>query len=159
WSATDNVGVTTVDLLLSRTGPSGPFEVLATGIPNTGSHTWTVAGSGTSSAVFKVCAHDAGGNVGEDMSDSPFTISNTAAVERLGTAPPAAVTLERIQPNPMRDVAGIAFGLPAAAHVRLRVLDLQGRDVADLVDEELPAGGYAMTWDARRGSTALPSGM
>ena len=45
----------------------------------------------------------------------------------------------------------VRFGLPVAAPVRLRVLDLQGRGVAVLADGLWPAGRQSVTWD---GTTA-----
>ena len=159
WTATDNAGVTAVDLLLSRSGASGPYEAIATGIANTGSYTWVAGGGTTANAVFKVRAHDAASNTGEDASNSPFAITGITGVEPLSTSAPRALTLEPVQPNPTRDVARIAFGLPAASHVRLQVLDLMGREVATLADETIPAGSYAMRWDGRSGGRPVPTGM
>src|SRR5207249_4119071 len=53
WSATDNVAVTAVDLLLSRTGSGGPFDSLAVGIANTGTFGWSVTGPTTADAFLE----------------------------------------------------------------------------------------------------------
>ncbi|HKQ58855.1 MAG TPA: T9SS type A sorting domain-containing protein, partial [Candidatus Eisenbacteria bacterium] len=76
WTATDNVGVTCVDLYLSRTGPTGPWETIATCIPNSSPYNWTVTGPPTTQAIFRVVAYDAAGNNGEDKSDEVFTIED-----------------------------------------------------------------------------------
>lgn len=76
WTATASCGpVTSVDLLLSRTGPGGPFSMIATNIQNTGSHPWPVTGPKTSSAYLKVVARDGSGNSGSDLSDAAFSIA------------------------------------------------------------------------------------
>ena len=74
WTAADNVGVTSVDLLLSRNGTSGPWETIATGIPNSGNYAWTVSGPATNNAILQVVAHDAENNSASDNSDYPFAI-------------------------------------------------------------------------------------
>src|SRR5262249_23117743 len=42
WSASDNVSVTSIDILVGRNGVNGPLDTLVTGIPNSGSWTWMV---------------------------------------------------------------------------------------------------------------------
>jgi hypothetical protein len=74
WSASDNVGVTCVDLLLSRNGLAGPFDPIATCVANTGSYQWLVDGAETVAALLRVVGHDAAANSGADDSDLPFTI-------------------------------------------------------------------------------------
>lgn len=43
-------------------------------------------------------------------------------------------------PNPFRGRTTVQFALPEASHVTLAVYDVLGRQVALLVDGELPAG-------------------
>jgi flagellar hook assembly protein FlgD len=43
----------------------------------------------------------------------------------------------------------VAFSLPSAAHVRLGIYDLTGKQVATLMDGERPAGRSEATWDGR----------
>jgi subtilisin family serine protease len=75
WNATDALGgVTAVDLELSRTGPAGPWETIATGIPNTGSYAWTSTGVPTVLAILRARASDAAGNTGQDDSDQTWTL-------------------------------------------------------------------------------------
>lgn len=92
WSAADNVGVTSVDLYLSRTGPSGPWETIATGLPNTGSYPWLVDGTPSADAWLRVVAYDAAGNTAQDQSDAAFFISLDATPTLLATFVANAVT-------------------------------------------------------------------
>jgi len=66
------------------------------------------------------------------------------------------VALGAIVPNPSRGFARIPFSLPHDAHVRLGVIDAQGRRVAVLADGFMPAGRHEVTWngDGDRGRVA-----
>lgn len=156
WTASDNVAVTSVDVLLSRTGAGGPWETLATGLPNTGSTGWTVSGTGTTDAYVRVVAHDAAANSGEDVSDAAFTISSTVGV---GDGAVAEFALGSITPNPARGDAHVHFALPVASQVTLRVFDAQGREVAVLARRAFPAGRHELSWNGRGRSSAAPSGI
>lgn len=77
-------------------------------------------------------------------------------------AEPAAVAefaLSPVSPNPSRGVARMSFALPVGGAVRLRVMDLQGRVVASLVDGDLPSGRHHVTWDGTTAGGPLRSGM
>jgi len=74
WSATDAVGVTSVDLAWSSDGGATFPNVLASGIANSGSWSWTVPNLPTGTARVRVLARDAAGNLGRDSSAADFTI-------------------------------------------------------------------------------------
>jgi len=153
WSASDNVAVTSVDLLLSRNGAAGTYTAVATGIANSGSFSWTVSGPATANAFFEVVAHDAGGHAVSDVSDSAFTLTRVNAVP---DGPVATLSFSPVAPNPVRQHGTFAFGLPAAAHVRLTVLDIQGRAVAELANGTFEPGRHQVRWDAAARGGAAP---
>ena len=62
-------------------------------------------------------------------------------------------------PNPSRGTLRIPFALPANAHVRLNVMDVQGRMVANLVDAVFSAGRHEVMWDAAKGGGQVRPGM
>src|SRR5207253_8684396 len=139
WTATDNGQVGSVDLLLSRDGAGGPFDPVASGLPNTGSYEWTATGPNTVSALFEAVAHDTAGNAGSDVSDATFTITGPVGVEE---ALVTEFSLSPVTPNPIRRAGDVRFALPRASRVRLTVLDLQGREVGVLADGEFAAGRH-----------------
>jgi hypothetical protein len=57
-------------------------------------------------------------------------------------------------PNPFTNVTRFRFGTVERGRVTLRVFDVQGRLVGDLIDDELPSGAHAITWDSRTTSGA-----
>jgi len=63
-------------------------------------------------------------------------------------APPAQYSLAQNYPNPFNPTTTIAYGLPLMTHVRLRVFDLLGRNVATLVDGVEPPGPHDSVLDA-----------
>jgi Divergent InlB B-repeat domain/SdrD B-like domain len=144
WSASDNIAVTAVDLLLSRTGSAGSLESVALGIANTGTYNWTVTGPATANAFLRVVAHDANGNTAADTSDAAFTIISTLAA---GDAPVTEFELAGMAPNPVRAHGRVSFAIPRSARVRLSIVDVQGREVAVLADGEWGPGRYERVWD------------
>ena len=69
---------------------------------------------------------------------------------------PGELALAQSRPNPARGAATIAFMLPERMAASLRVYDVQGRLVRELVKGELAAGVHSVTWDGR--STGGPIG-
>jgi hypothetical protein len=61
--------------------------------------------------------------------------------------PPGELSLAL--PNPARGAMRLRFGLPAAADVRLEVLDIQGRHVHELARGAREAGWHELTWEGR----------
>lgn len=51
-------------------------------------------------------------------------------------------------PNPFNPATTIAFSLPKACFVTLKIHDLLGKEVATLVAEKLPAGKHLRMWEA-----------
>jgi flagellar hook assembly protein FlgD len=62
-------------------------------------------------------------------------------------APPALVQTVSCRPNPFNPRATIAFVVPTSGRVTLKVYDLRGRLVRQLLDEERPAGPGTVVWD------------
>jgi hypothetical protein len=149
WTATDNDSVTAIDLLLSRHGIGGPYESIASGLPNSGLYTWTVTAPVTDSALVKVVGHDVAANTGAAVSDSLFQITDATAA----TAKPVAVlSLAAPLPNPATSSIHFQFGLPRDANMRLAILDVTGREVAVLFSGRQSPGWHATTWTGRAGA-------
>jgi hypothetical protein len=60
-----------------------------------------------------------------------------------------AVRLHPNAPNPFNLSTRLFFDLPSDGEVRLRVLDVRGRLVRQLIDGFRPAGPSSATWDGR----------
>ena len=78
---------------------------------------------------------------------------NDPATEVVG-APALPSGLGRPSPNPAASVSRVAYRLARPGRVALRVYNVQGQLVRDLVDAAAPAGEYSATWDGRDRSGA-----
>ncbi len=68
---------------------------------------------------------------------------------------PSEFKLYQNYPNPFNPETNIRFGLPEITFVKLAVYDLLGREVANLVNEQLKPGSYEVEWN----SLNYPSGV
>jgi hypothetical protein len=85
WSASDNVGVSTIDLAYSTDGGATYPGTIATGLSNSGSYTWSVPNAPSTTARVRVTAHDAAGNTGSGASTGNFTIDRWTLTASAGT--------------------------------------------------------------------------
>jgi len=68
---------------------------------------------------------------------------------------PEEFNLYQNYPNPFNPTTTIRFELKQSGQTVLKIYDLLGKEVFRLVDEELSAGSYKVTFDAN----SLPSGI
>jgi hypothetical protein len=157
WNASDNVGVTSIDLLLSRDGGASYPESLATGIPDTGTFGWIAGGPGSTNCRVMVIAHDAAGLMNRDASDGVFTILDAVASS---PQPALAFAFRGAGPNPFTRETGLVLTLSAPETVALNVFDIAGRRVSELHRGTLRAGRHLFRWsgDDRAGGD-LPGGV
>lgn len=63
---------------------------------------------------------------------------------------PSDFTLEQNYPNPFNPSTKISFGLPQRSNVVLKVFNVLGQEVAELVNESLEAGTHSYNFDASK---------
>jgi uncharacterized protein (TIGR03790 family) len=110
----------------------------ATGNGETVSHTYTRTGNFSVSVIV---------SNGTCVS----TIRHTIVVLQVNStdeipALASSVRLDASYPNPTASLTAIPFTLPARMHVRLRVYDALGRQVATLADEMFDSGPHSILW-------------
>lgn len=72
---------------------------------------------------------------------------------------PADFVLQQNYPNPFSAATTIAFSLPAAEHVDMRIYNVLGQEVQQLVNNVMPAGFQQLVWDGNAaGGASLPAG-
>ncbi len=81
-------------------------------------------------------------------------IATPVEPERVPTTPKEFV-LDQNYPNPFNPTTNIRFSIPERSHVSLKIYDLLGKEIADLVSEEKSSG----TYDVRFNGSNLPSGV
>ena len=84
WTATDNVGITRVDLAYSPNAGNS-WLTIATGLSNSGSYSWSIPNVASTTALVRVEGFDAAGNRDTDLSGGYFTVTSVPV-----NAPPVA---------------------------------------------------------------------
>jgi photosystem II stability/assembly factor-like uncharacterized protein len=95
-----------------------------------------------------------GGTQGGGVWKRPLSDMITS-VKSPSTNLPANLTLSQNYPNPFHSVTDICFSIPSASFVSLRIFNTLGREVATLVEDELPAGTYTKQWNAKNISSGI----
>jgi len=96
---------------------------------------------------YKISAVDVHGN------ESGFVLLGPEDVTGIDTPKvPGASYLAQNCPNPFNPMTKIAFGLAVPGCVNLRIYDVSGRLVRELVDETRPAARYEEVWDGLDGA-------
>jgi hypothetical protein len=78
-----------------------------------------------------------------------ITELETTAVDEPPSLTTLPLTFAAPSPNPARDRMDLSFTLPRAARARLRVIDLDGREVARVLEAEQTSGPHTVHWDGR----------
>jgi len=87
---------------------------------------------------------------------SLFRHNNTSGLEETLTPKiPANYFLSQNYPNPCSSTTSIEFSLPYRQIVTLKVYDIQGREVAVLVNEVKQSGIYTVTFDTKKLSNGI----
>jgi hypothetical protein len=76
-------------------------------------------------------------------------------IEDLNSAVPMNYALHQNYPNPFNPTTMISYQLPVIGPVQLTVHDILGREIATLVNRQMPAGEHQVSWDA----SDMPSGI
>lgn len=82
----------------------------------------------------------------------PAAFLSTGAPLLASEPPREGPTLAAAAPNPFRDATSVTYSLPAAGRARLRVIDVTGRTVTELVDATRGAGTYHAEWRGTDGA-------
>jgi len=68
---------------------------------------------------------------------------------------PLTYSLSQNYPNPFNPFTNIKFDLPKSGFVEITIFDIQGREIAILVNQQMQPGVYSVNWDASN----YPSGV
>ncbi len=93
---------------------------------------------------YRVAAVDNAGNVSDLCNEISLKATD---VEKVGMLP-TDFALEQNYPNPFNPTTRIQFSLPTASPVRLAIYNVSGELVRLLVNDDLAAGTYRLTWNA-----------
>jgi len=83
-----------------------------------------------------------------DFYQGSVTILPPADVDDEFFGVPKTLELKQNFPNPFNPVTTIAYSVPERSHVRLKVYNILGQEVATLVDRMQNAGEHQVAWEA-----------
>jgi hypothetical protein len=85
---------------------------------------------------------------------SPIVIDDITAIDEV-TAHPDGIAISRVYPNPFNSSTTIEFSLDKPQFITLKVYDILGREIRELLSEEKPSGKHRISFDA----SSLSSGV
>jgi len=116
----------------------------------------TETSSWASTTAGTACAYCSFGGSTIPPNGLTFTfIPQPVGIEPPGYGVPNVFKLYNNFPNPFNPTTLIQFDLPKAAYVKLAIYDMLGQEITMLVNENLQAGTYSVTWNAEN----YPSGI
>jgi hypothetical protein len=130
------------------------WSTIISSTPSNGTYSWTVASQDSSDECLIKITNVTNNSI-NDASDGTFTIDIVSSVENPGEITPTEFDLVQNHPNPFNPSTTITYSLANEEHVSLKVYDIMGREVAELVNEDQAAGTYSLHFDA----SSLASGM
>ena len=121
---------------------------------------WNISYNGTANSL------DAAVRVGTDQNGNVYTTGNSIGeltgydivlikyiqtsigIQNFPDLIPNSYTLSQNYPNPFNPVTNIEFGVPRSGLINLRIFDMNGKEVAALVNSNLSSGTYRYNFDA-----------
>ncbi len=147
WSASDNIGVVSIDILRSYDSGATYPEVVATGEANDGTFIWTVPDSASSSSRLRIVARDAAGLANYDESDTDFSTTVMSDAPDLPVIDRYA--LSQNVPNPFNPLTTIKFDVPFTSRVKISIYNAGGQLVTTLSDRIFEKGRQKLTWTGK----------
>ena len=84
-----------------------------------------------------------------------YLTPNTVGINPLGTYVPKDFTLFQNYPNPFNPTTRIKFDIPLTGFVSLKIYDIMGREVENLVEQNLKAGSYEIEFNGMNRSSGI----
>jgi hypothetical protein len=96
-----------------------------------------------------------GGTAQANRPNTCFTFTVNVGVNPSGSELPKVYSLSQNYPNPFNPVTKINFALPKQGFVSLKIYDVLGREVRNLVSEVKSAGTYSVDFNASEFSSGI----
>ena len=86
---------------------------------------------------------------GQTRFHGPIQVAGVTSVEDESAINPGKYQLFQNHPNPFNPNTEIRFTIPNAGHVSIKIYDMNGKLVKNLVSEQKAAGVYSISWDGQ----------
>jgi hypothetical protein len=118
--------------------PNSTVDLAPGDVDSTFEVTWTVPSQGIGTQVVRMFNND---NPSQFQDVTFYVRRTTTAITNISSTV-KSFELKQNYPNPFNPVTNINFSIPKAQNVSLKVYDMMGREVADLVNQFIQAGEY-----------------
>ena len=93
---------------------------------------------------YKIAAIDIAGNLGALSNEISLRATDVEEIAGL----PTEYSLDQNYPNPFNPSTQIGFSLPTASNVKVAIYNVSGELIRMLVNDQMSAGIYRLTWNA-----------
>lgn len=158
-SSTDKIELSWIDNAdnedgynIERAEGSGSFSQIAQVAANTNSYSDATAQAGVQ-YQYRVQAYN--GSTTSGFSNVVNAEIAATGVEEINNVIPDSYNLSQNYPNPFNPSTQIQFSIPYNEFVSLKVYNALGKEVAELVNQNLSAGNYSVDFNASRLSSGI----
>jgi FtsP/CotA-like multicopper oxidase with cupredoxin domain len=82
-----------------------------------------------------------------------FKVIDPIGIQQISTEVPSEFRLHQNYPNPFNPSTNIRFDIAAAGNAELKIFDISGREVAELLNGTMQPGTYEALWNAEKFSS------
>ena len=148
-SRSDNGGITFSDYRITTSRFKPQSVAGAGGSGNMGDNIGLTSGNGKLYPVWMA------NYTGIFQTWSAIIDYTTIGIQQIGTEIPKEFGLKQNYPNPFNPETNIEFSLPVSGSTSIHIYDITGKLVLTIVDSQLQAGSYSVSWNA----SDMPSGI
>lgn len=120
-----------------------------------GSGPYSIPAGGEISIVFAVLAGDNLNDLKANAIAAKNKYNTLLSVVNYNSEIPQSFSLSQNYPNPFNPGTSIKFGIPATGNVSLKVFDISGKLVEEIVNGVMNAGSYDVNFDGSRLSSGV----
>jgi hypothetical protein len=140
----DHVSTLTSELLIS----DNPDMIGATSIENIASTSYDVSGLEKGKSYFwKVRTKTVDNTYSEYSGQGTFKVGDNVTAVEEPTIIPEKFEVSQNYPNPFNPSTVISYSLPTAEFVTIKVYNMLGQEIATLLNKDVNAGVYNITWN------------
>ncbi|MBN1633032.1 MAG: T9SS type A sorting domain-containing protein [Ignavibacteria bacterium] len=87
--------------------------------------------------------------------NNAINVTNQIGITKLSDEIPEEFNLYQNYPNPFNPVTKIKFDVANSSNVKITVYDINGRIVGNLINENLSAGSFELSWNAKNFASGI----
>ncbi len=155
YSITNPPGQGSITVQFLNRNTNQPLDSLTSFPDSVKMQVTTAPGTSTGNFQLNVNSLGVGGGIPRHKRSFTIRVHNPIGITPISSNVPEKFALMQNYPNPFNPVTNINFDIAKTGMVKLVVYDITGREAANLINGELPAGSYKYDFNA----SSLASGI